>query len=206
VFCLVSIDASRNASPSKFDCELYPISQGSKDARNNMADDNEATTSATPAAETEKEPQVDVVEGEKTEGAGEAAAPGEPAKQEEGKVEGDASTFLAQGVKALALKRYGDATDALAQAVQLLTEKHGELAVEAAEAMILYGRALLQNAVANSAVLGRAPAEAQPDQGLSFLPLLHRRVLTESDNDSGTIHEHGGTRHGSKHFFPLWWR
>ncbi|KAL8280950.1 hypothetical protein RQP46_006629 [Phenoliferia psychrophenolica] len=73
----------------------------------------------------------------------------------------DAQSLLAQGIKSLALKKYDQACDSLSRAVEALTEVHGELAPEVAEAMVLYGKALLYNAIAQSAVLGGAPGKAE---------------------------------------------
>ncbi|BGP41166.1 hypothetical protein JCM10449v2_005137 [Rhodotorula kratochvilovae] len=71
---------------------------------------------------------------------------------------------LAHGIRALALKKWADACDHLAQAVEASTEKHGELAPENVESLVLYGKALLGSAIAQSAVLGgAAPQDAPPD-------------------------------------------
>lgn len=50
----------------------------------------------------------------------------------------------------------GRAADTL-DASRKRTEKHGELAPECGDALILYGKALLYNAIAQSAVLGGGP-------------------------------------------------
>ncbi|GAA5867029.1 hypothetical protein JCM3774_003760 [Rhodotorula dairenensis] len=63
---------------------------------------------------------------------------------------------LARGIRSLALKHWNDACDQLAQAVEQATAKYGDLAPENVEPLILYGKALLGSAIAQSAVLGGA--------------------------------------------------
>ncbi|BGP25723.1 histone-binding protein [Rhodotorula toruloides] len=63
---------------------------------------------------------------------------------------------LARGIRALALRKYNDACDALAQALDASTSRHGDLAPENVESLVLYGKALLGSAIAQSAVLGGA--------------------------------------------------
>ncbi|KAK4049194.1 DNA-dependent ATPase mgs1 [Microbotryomycetes sp. JL201] len=69
----------------------------------------------------------------------------------------DVETLLAQGVRSLALKKWPEACEDLSRAVEALAEKYGEFAPECAEPLVLYGRALLNNAIAQSAVLGGGP-------------------------------------------------
>ncbi|GAA6060568.1 hypothetical protein JCM10212_006803 [Sporobolomyces blumeae] len=61
---------------------------------------------------------------------------------------------LAQGARALALSKYAEACESLAFALESLTEQYGEMAKESVDALILYGKALLGSAIAQSAVLG----------------------------------------------------
>ncbi|POY75299.1 hypothetical protein BMF94_1670 [Rhodotorula taiwanensis] len=63
---------------------------------------------------------------------------------------------LARGIRSLALKHWSNACDHLAQAVEQATAKYGDLAPENVEPLILYGKALLGSAIAQSAVLGGA--------------------------------------------------
>ncbi|GAA5902002.1 hypothetical protein JCM8208_006660 [Rhodotorula glutinis] len=63
---------------------------------------------------------------------------------------------LAHGIRALALKKWADACNHLALAVEHATSTHGDLAPENVEALVLYGKALLGSAIAQSAVLGGA--------------------------------------------------
>ncbi|GAA5987312.1 hypothetical protein JCM10908_001904 [Rhodotorula pacifica] len=66
------------------------------------------------------------------------------------------SDHLARGIRSLALKHWNDACDELAQAVEHATAQYGDLAPENVEPLILYGKALLGSAIAQSAVLGGA--------------------------------------------------
>ncbi|BGP56357.1 hypothetical protein JCM8202_000367 [Rhodotorula sphaerocarpa] len=70
---------------------------------------------------------------------------------------------LARGIRALALKHWSDACDCLAQAVEHATSQHGDLAPENVEPLILYGKALLGSAIAQSAVLGGAAPAPAPE-------------------------------------------
>ncbi|GAA5889679.1 hypothetical protein JCM6882_007101 [Rhodosporidiobolus microsporus] len=79
-----------------------------------------------------------------------------------------ADDHLARGIRSLALKKWNDACDELAQAVEASTEKHGELSPENVDALVLYGKALLGSAIAQSAVLGGgAPSGEVPEPGPS---------------------------------------
>ncbi|GAA6036740.1 hypothetical protein JCM8097_003454 [Rhodosporidiobolus ruineniae] len=73
-----------------------------------------------------------------------------------------ADDHLARGIRALALKKWSDACDELAQAVEASTKKHGDLAQENVEALVLYGKALLNSAIAQSAVLGGGALTGEP--------------------------------------------
>ncbi|KAM0786536.1 hypothetical protein ACM66B_001993 [Microbotryomycetes sp. NB124-2] len=81
---------------------------------------------------------------------------GTPAPDEQ-QQELDAQTLLARGVRSLALRKWSEACEDLSRAVEALAEKHGEFAPECAEPLVLYGKALLNNAIAQSAVLGGGP-------------------------------------------------
>ncbi|KAK4701015.1 HAT1-interacting factor 1, partial [Phenoliferia sp. Uapishka_3] len=109
-----------------------------------MTDQQPSTAVATPDAPTESTSDV-------------TTTPAEPAPAPVS----DSQSLLAQGIKALALKKYEQACESLSRAVEALTDLHGELAPEAAEAMVLYGKALLNNAIAQSAVLGGGPGKAE---------------------------------------------
>ncbi|KAI9592985.1 hypothetical protein BDF19DRAFT_424944 [Syncephalis fuscata] len=62
---------------------------------------------------------------------------------------------LKRGNRALALRQYEEAVQAYGEASQLLGEQLGEDAPEYADVLVLYGRALLQNAVEQNGVLGQ---------------------------------------------------
>ncbi|BGP33273.1 hypothetical protein JCM10296v2_005067 [Rhodotorula toruloides] len=72
---------------------------------------------------------------------------------------------LARGIRALALRKYSDACDSLAQALQASTSRYGDLAPENVESLVLYGKALLGCAIAQSAVLGGPAPGAGPGGG-----------------------------------------
>ncbi|GAA5833192.1 hypothetical protein JCM3766R1_001432 [Sporobolomyces carnicolor] len=94
-----------------------------------------------------------------------------------------AEDHLARGIRFLALSKYAEASESLSYAVETLVEKNGELSIENVDALILYGKALLANAIEQSAVLGgtavptttaadapsssTAPAEAGPSSSKS---------------------------------------
>ncbi|GAA6010082.1 hypothetical protein JCM10207_007550 [Rhodosporidiobolus poonsookiae] len=73
-----------------------------------------------------------------------------------------ADDHLARGLLALSRKKYSQACDELAQAVEAATEEHGELAPETVDPLVLYGKALLASAIAQSAVLGGGAPTGEP--------------------------------------------
>ncbi|KAI0339484.1 hypothetical protein BDW22DRAFT_599992 [Trametopsis cervina] len=80
--------------------------------------------------------------------------------------EGGPSTIedaLERAKRAFALKKYEQAVDHYATALELMTAEHGEDAPQAADLYFSYGRALLENAIAQSSVLGKD----QKDEGLA---------------------------------------
>ncbi|KAM0749843.1 hypothetical protein T439DRAFT_40821 [Meredithblackwellia eburnea MCA 4105] len=123
----------------------YSSPQGSKDATVPVAEED--ATKSTTTEQPSKGKEVATTDKEDDE------------EQEEEIV--DAQELLAQGVRSLALKKWDHACDQLSRAVEALTDKYGELAPEAGDAMILYGKALLNNAIAQGAVLGGAPGKAE---------------------------------------------
>ncbi|GAA5852323.1 hypothetical protein JCM5353_006048 [Sporobolomyces roseus] len=64
------------------------------------------------------------------------------------------SDHLAQGIRFLSLHKYSQASETLTYAVEHLIEKNGELSIENVDALVLCGKALLGNAIEQSAVLG----------------------------------------------------
>ncbi|KAI0683977.1 hypothetical protein BC835DRAFT_1392364 [Cytidiella melzeri] len=57
--------------------------------------------------------------------------------------------------RAFALKKYEEAVDHYATVLELVTAKHGDKAPETADMYFAYGKALLENAIAQSSVLGK---------------------------------------------------
>ncbi|KAI8058496.1 hypothetical protein BDF22DRAFT_666173 [Syncephalis plumigaleata] len=66
----------------------------------------------------------------------------------------EADQAIKRGNRAFALRQYEEAVQAYGEASQLLGEKFGQDAPECADVLVLYGRALLHNAVEQSGVLG----------------------------------------------------
>jgi HAT1-interacting factor 1 len=69
----------------------------------------------------------------------------------------ESATEAAQ--KAFALRKYEEAVENYAAALELATEKYGERSLECANLYFVYGKALLENAISHSAVLGKEEAE-----------------------------------------------
>ncbi|TFK39924.1 hypothetical protein BDQ12DRAFT_681476 [Crucibulum laeve] len=67
-----------------------------------------------------------------------------------------------QAKRAFALKKYEQAVDHYATALELVTQQYGDSAPETADLYFSYGKALLENAVTQSSVLGK---EQQADEG-----------------------------------------
>ncbi|RPD73402.1 hypothetical protein L226DRAFT_110019 [Lentinus tigrinus ALCF2SS1-7] len=61
--------------------------------------------------------------------------------------------------RAFALRKYEQAVEHYASALELVTKKHGEKAPETADLYFAYGKALLENAIAQSGVLGKQDAD-----------------------------------------------
>ncbi|OSD04691.1 hypothetical protein PYCCODRAFT_1465664 [Trametes coccinea BRFM310] len=64
--------------------------------------------------------------------------------------------------RAFALKKYEQSVEHYASALEIATKKYGEKAFETAELYFAYGKALLENAIAQSSVLGKQ----EPDDAL----------------------------------------
>ncbi|CAG8541362.1 10524_t:CDS:2 [Paraglomus occultum] len=89
-----------------------------------------------------------------------------------------AETLVDEGMKAFALHEYETAVQKLGEASQLIGVSNGQNSREYADVLILYGRALLENSVAQNSVLDSkvlektsAVSEEQPsvnNQGLFF--------------------------------------
>lgn len=61
--------------------------------------------------------------------------------------------------RAFALKKYEQAVEHYATALELMTAKHGDNAAETADLYFAYGKALLENAITQTSVLGKEQAE-----------------------------------------------
>ncbi|KAF9054467.1 hypothetical protein BJ165DRAFT_718961 [Panaeolus papilionaceus] len=72
-------------------------------------------------------------------------------------------TAVEQAKRAFALKKYEHAIDHYATALELITEKIGDDAPETADLYFSYGKALLENAIAQSSVLGKEGGEEAPE-------------------------------------------
>ncbi|KAH9933512.1 uncharacterized protein B0H18DRAFT_1115498 [Fomitopsis serialis] len=66
---------------------------------------------------------------------------------------------IEQAKRAFALRKYEQSVDHYATALELATEKYGEKGSETADLYYAYGKALLENAIAQSSVLGKEQAE-----------------------------------------------
>lgn len=68
-------------------------------------------------------------------------------------------TAIEHAKRAFALRKYEQAIDHYATALELMTQKCGEDAPESADLYFLYGKALLENAIVQSSVLGKEQPE-----------------------------------------------
>ncbi|RKP07983.1 hypothetical protein THASP1DRAFT_30202 [Thamnocephalis sphaerospora] len=105
---------------------------------------------------------------------------------------------IKQGNRAFALAQYEDAVQEYGQASQLLGEHFGQDAPECADVLLLYGKALLHNAVQQNGVLGSqagkaaASAEEQEEEmAQSAMPALAKilQFLGEPDMDGDDAQE-----------------
>ncbi|GAA6025526.1 hypothetical protein JCM11491_000526, partial [Sporobolomyces phaffii] len=93
---------------------------------------------------------------------------------------------LAQGIRFLALSKYAQASESLSYAVEALTELNGEIAMDNVEALILYGKALLANAIEQSAVLGgQAPTTSGPGPTDHTTPATSTSTATDANANAG---------------------
>ncbi|KAJ7625657.1 hypothetical protein FB45DRAFT_979807 [Roridomyces roridus] len=79
--------------------------------------------------------------------------------------------------RAFALQKYEQAVDYYATALELITKTHGDDAPETADLYLSYGKALLENAITQTSVLGKeqpedGAAEDEPAQSSSNGPIL----------------------------------
>ncbi|PPR00520.1 hypothetical protein CVT26_009906 [Gymnopilus dilepis] len=71
---------------------------------------------------------------------------------------------IEQAKRAFALKKYEQAIDHYATALELITKEVGENAPETADLYFSYGKALLENAIAQSSVLGKDQPQDAPEE------------------------------------------
>ncbi|KAK2463620.1 hypothetical protein APHAL10511_004371 [Amanita phalloides] len=79
------------------------------------------------------------------------------------KVEVTVQTSVEQAKRAFALKKYEQAADHYATALELMTKEHGDRAPATADLYFSYGKALLENAISQTSVLGKEQPEAEVD-------------------------------------------
>ncbi|KAJ7509708.1 hypothetical protein B0H11DRAFT_1702712 [Mycena galericulata] len=83
---------------------------------------------------------------------------------------------IEHGKRAFALEKYEQAVEYYATALELITKTHGDDAPETADLYFSYGKALLENAIAQSSVLGKdqpeEDAEDEPAESSSNGPIL----------------------------------
>ncbi|KAJ7063751.1 hypothetical protein C8F01DRAFT_1134196 [Mycena amicta] len=72
----------------------------------------------------------------------------------------DLPTTIEHAKRAFALQKYEQAVEHYATALEMMTKEHGDDAPQTADVYFAYGQALLENAIAQSSVLGKD----QPDQ------------------------------------------
>ncbi|KAF9561223.1 hypothetical protein CPC08DRAFT_722878 [Agrocybe pediades] len=75
-------------------------------------------------------------------------------------VEATAASFVEQAKRAFALGKYEQAVEHYANALEIVTKDLGEDAPETADLYFAYGKALLENAIAQSSVLGKEQEQA----------------------------------------------
>ncbi|SCV70279.1 BQ2448_1673 [Microbotryum intermedium] len=73
----------------------------------------------------------------------------------------DVAECMAAATRHFALKQWSQAAEQASYAIEAIENQHGELSKESADALMLYGKAALQNAIAQSAVLGGGNAKAE---------------------------------------------
>lgn len=78
-------------------------------------------------------------------------------------VEPTIESAIEHAKRAFALKKFEQAIEHYATALELMTEKVGEDSPEIADLYFSYGKALLENAIAQSSVLGKEQVEKQGD-------------------------------------------
>ncbi|ORX95625.1 hypothetical protein K493DRAFT_191901, partial [Basidiobolus meristosporus CBS 931.73] len=78
--------------------------------------------------------------------------------------QGRVETFLNEGKKALALGKNEEAVEKLGEASEMVGQKYGQLSIEYADILALYGQALLGNAVQQHSILGNKSLQNASDE------------------------------------------
>ncbi|KAF7309196.1 SHNi-TPR domain-containing protein [Mycena kentingensis (nom. inval.)] len=76
----------------------------------------------------------------------------------------DLATTIEHAKRAFALNKYEQAVEHYANALEIMTKEHGEEAPETADLYFSYGRALLENAIAQNSVLGKDGDKGEGDE------------------------------------------
>ncbi|SGY15041.1 BQ5605_C013g07219 [Microbotryum silenes-dioicae] len=105
-------------------------------------------------------------------------APTEPPERDADAQEApiDIAECMAAATRHFALKQWSLAAEQASYAIEAIEKQHGELSKESADALMLYGKAALQNAISQSAVLGGGNARAEQTE--------------EAVRESNTMHYH----------------
>lgn len=83
------------------------------------------------------------------------------------KPEATVETEIEHAKRAFALKKYEQAVEHYATALELMTNTHGESAPETADLYFSYGKALLENAIAQNSVLGKERQDTEGEDELA---------------------------------------
>lgn len=94
------------------------------------------------------------------------------------------SEYLTQGTQFYATGNYEAAVEKFAMATEALSAKYGQTAPECAEALFLYGKALLANAVAKNALGGEGLVKAVEKQDAESCSKGKEKM--EDEEDEGT--------------------
>ncbi|KAH8110982.1 hypothetical protein DFH11DRAFT_706912 [Phellopilus nigrolimitatus] len=101
----------------------------------------------------------------------------------EGSTEPSVEECVEKAKRALALKKYEQAVDHYATALEIMAAKFGDGAPEAADLYFAYGKALLENAISQTAVLGKEQADEEDEANEAALnPFISFSGDAEEDN------------------------
>ncbi|KAK7024927.1 hypothetical protein R3P38DRAFT_3269677 [Favolaschia claudopus] len=91
-----------------------------------------------------------------------------------------------QGKRAFALEKYEQAVDHYATALELITKKCGDDAPETADLYFSYGKALLENAISQSSVLGKDQPENEAEDAQAESSSTNGPILSFSGDAEDT--------------------